>query len=100
MSERIINYKSVIHVISEPGDMTRYDYHVMNDGPDNFIFAPNGSTFRFPQRINYYEGVNALNDPEQLKEIAERENCNPCTVIECINMMVQIQDMRLKNGKK
>lgn len=94
MGHRIINNAKVNHIVSEPGDGTRYDYFIMKDGPDNYIFAPCGSTFRFPQRINYYEGVNARNDDSEIVRIAEREQCNPWTVKECISAMIEMEDRR------
>lgn len=92
MSQRKISNEKIVRVVSEPGDATRYDYYVMKDGPDNYIFAPCRSTFRFPQRINYYEGVNARNDDAALDEIADREFCNPWTVRECIEAMIEMED--------
>lgn len=79
-----LNKKEIItgiHIISEPGDGTRYDY-IMLDIYDEYVFAPFRSTFRFPQRLNYWEIKNA--DEEKIISIADKENCNPYTVKECI----------------
>lgn len=77
----IIQTGSVFHIISEPGDATRYDYFVFRDG-DDFCFMPRKSTFRFPQRINYWDIVEETK--EIIQDISKRENCNPFTVSECI----------------
>lgn len=73
----------VYHIVSEPGDATRYDYFVARDGPDEFVFMPYRSTFRFPQRINYYER-------ENLAPIAEQANCNIHTVAECVRTIEEL----------
>jgi len=77
---------TVHHIISEPGDATRYDYLVNLTGLDEYSFAPVGSTFRFPQRLNYWE-VLSLTE-EQLLELAKEEHCNPWTLKECIRFIM------------
>lgn len=99
MSKRQFRRLRAVHVISEPGDATRYDYYVMKDGPNDYVFAPARSTFRFPQRINYFEGINALDNREDLDKIVDRENCNHWTVIECINCMIDLKDNGYSNDK-
>lgn len=84
-----------VRVISEPGDGTRYDFYVLKDGPDNFCFTPCGSTFRFPQKLNYYEACNARNNQEELSKLAHRENCNPHTLRECIRVMIDMEDGKI-----
>jgi len=76
----------VRHVTSEPGDATRYDYLVNITGSDEYSFAPVGSTFRFPQRLNYW-AVLDLNDAA-LITLAEKEHCNPYTLKECIRYIM------------
>ncbi len=51
---RHITKINVFHIISEPGDRTRYDYMINQEGPDDFTIAPVKSTFPFPQRLNYH----------------------------------------------
>ena len=75
--------KHIGHVISEPGDMTRYDYYVACDGDDYHFMAAKG-TIKYPRRLNYYI-VKDIYDIEDCIEIAEDENCNPWTVLECIS---------------
>jgi len=77
-------------VTTEPGDMTRYSLFVHPVGPDEFTFAPNLSTFRVPQRLNYWDVKDA--GDEKIKEIAEKENCNYWTVKECIRIIKKLHD--------
>lgn len=81
-------------VISEPGDATLYDYLVFRDGPDDFCFMPRRSTFRFPQRINWWEIERGGEkwDEEIIEIIAKREHCNPYTVMECVRTMREINN--------
>ena len=81
---------NIYHVISEPGDRTRYDYFVYRDGFDDFCFMPCKSTFRFPQRLNYYDVVNV--QESQIEHVFSRENCNPYTLAECIRTMKELHD--------
>lgn len=78
----------VLHIISEPGDGTHYDYLVFRDGPDEFCFMPARSTFRFPQRLNFY-AVQSVEE-SAIPLLAVEHNCNPCTIIECIRVMKEL----------
>ena len=78
---------NLYHVISEPGDHTRYDYMVYKNY-DNYSFMPVESTFRFPQRLNIYS-VRGI-DEKRIREIAEYENCNYYTLLECIRTMEEL----------
>ena len=77
-------------VTSEPGDMTQYDFFVYRDGPDEFCFMPRRSTFRFPQRLNWYD-YKAVKD-EDLIRLSEEFNTNPHTLKECIRIMKIIKE--------
>jgi negative regulator of sigma E activity len=77
-------------VESEPGDGTRYSYFVYMDF-DEFLFMPFRSTFRFPQRLNYFD-VQNITDNDGIK-IADKENCNPYTLMECIRTMNELRKM-------
>ncbi len=87
------NFTNSVHVISEPGDMTRYDYYIIVDG-DDYIFFTVENTFNYPRKINYYEindidVSNKAND-EKIALRAAREQCNPCTLKECIRSMQEL----------
>ena len=87
-----------IHVVSEPGDSTRYDYMVYRDGPDEFVFTPTRSTFIFPLRINYFdiavvdENGEINIDVDEVHRIAEKYNSNPWTVMECCRTVKELHD--------
>ena len=81
---------SCLHVISEPGDGTHYNYIVARDGPDNFCFMPLGSTFSFPQRLNWWQ----VCDYETVSDcisLAAVLHCNPYTLLECVRTMKEIR---------
>lgn len=69
------------HVVSEPGDGTRYDFIVLRQY-DDFTFMPCESTFRYPQRINFYNIPDSVLTSD-FAEIAKKEQCNPHTLVEC-----------------
>lgn len=79
----------VLHIVSEPGDATRYDYIVARNGPDEFVFMPFGSTFSYPQRVNYYDVKNANGDYTTL---AERSRCNVYTYAECARTVLELKE--------
>ena len=87
MIERKI--ETFLHIISEPGDATRYDYGVFRTGPDDFSFMPIGSTFRFPQRLNFYDVCDIVS-VDQCTEMAEAHGCNAYTLFECIRRVKEL----------
>lgn len=70
------------HVISEPGDATRYDFLVTKDY-DNFLIVPYGSSFKFPQRINKYDIKANMNDIKQAIEENDYENLIELCLLVC-----------------
>jgi len=92
---RQVDYVELVHVVSEPGDLTRYDYIVFRDGPDEFTFMPARSTFKFPQRINKWDDAVTEEDEakrrDAIEKIAREYGCNPFTVIECISSIKHME---------
>lgn len=90
--------ENVYHVISEPGDMTRYEYIVYRDGPDEFTFAPARSVFNFPQRLSYQVAKCIHSDRDKvskeemkiLSKIADMFKCNPNAVLECTRTVKEL----------
>ncbi len=82
------NTQQLFQVESEPGDCTRYSYFFFRDGPSKFIFMPCDNTFRYPQRLDYYDVVDLTK--EQLLRLAQEEHCNPCTLYECIETIKEV----------
>lgn len=78
-----------VHVISEPGDATRYDY-AMHQLGDMVSIMPIGNTFRYPQMINRYAAKKALIEEDRVTAIAEEWKCNPHTVREVCRSIVGI----------
>lgn len=78
----------MIHIISEPGNGVHYNYLVFRDGPDEFCFMPARSTFRFPQRLNFYDVQSA--EESAIHLLSVEHNCNPWTIIECIRIMKEL----------
>jgi len=85
----LVSPSDAFQIESEPGDATRYSYFVHRDGPDEFCFMPKRSTFRFPQRLNYWD-VKDISE-ENLMELAKKENCNPHTLAECIRTVKEFK---------
>lgn len=96
-------------IISEPGDATQYEYMVYRDGPDEFCFMPMATTFRFPQRLNYYsvkdlptsrkELMDNNDNPidnEPVFKMANEENCNVNTLMECIRTVKLLHERSMK----
>ncbi len=89
--ERILDKPRIYHIISEPNDMTRYDFLIIMDGTDNCTIAPYKSSFIFPQRFNYFEINNIMNIDDVVK-YAKLHNIksNPYTVLECIKVFKEL----------
>jgi hypothetical protein len=89
---RTAEYITVQRVKSEPGDCILYDYIYVRNGED-FMFAPCGSTFSFPQRLNYWE-VHDLNTVEDCRDYVEKsktlKHVNPHTLFECVNLIKEV----------
>lgn len=87
------------HIISEPGDATRYDYYVIE--PDTpygaYLFASEKNSFVYPAHIYYPEVARAKADPierdfsPEILQIAKQFSCNPCTVAECVRTIFEIE---------
>jgi len=72
------------HIISKPGDATRYDYMMLvNYG--QYCFMPVSSPFVYPQRLDYNQ-VEKFGD-EEMSLLAGEEGCNFYTLKECIRSM-------------
>lgn len=95
-----------VHVVSEPGDCTRYDYiAVKPKGTRHYLFKAYGNTFNYPDLINLYDVPEILPDSEsihsekqEIKEtikdimhLAEMNNCNFWTVIECMRTIKHLE---------
>ena len=87
MKEIVPLGNSLFHVISEPGDATRYDYFSFYDHY-RVCFMPCLSTFRFPQTLTYDMIIGI--DERGVEELSDLVNCNPFTLRECINTMVEL----------
>ena len=85
---------TITHVVSEPGDGTRYNYYVYQDD-DEFCFMPCLSTFRFPQRLVIWRGMPDFTSKE-LEKIARDEQCNFHTVRECVDTAKLLQEQSVK----
>lgn len=81
----------MLHVISEPGDATQYDYLVRRVG-DDFYFMGRYSTMRFPRVLSYWEDKDLLKNEEALQERALEEGCNAWTLLECLRTMVEVHN--------
>lgn len=69
--------------------MTRYNYICIQAGPDDFSFMPFDNSFKYPQKINYWE----LEDEsiDSFDKVANRYDCSPCVVRECFRTMKELR---------
>lgn len=76
--------------------MTLYDFYLHRDGPDEFTIAPGISTFRFPQRINYFAAIDILEqsaeNPLGIVQMGKDHNCNPFTLVEVCKTIKEIKE--------
>ncbi len=90
---RHITKINVFHIISEPGDKTRYDYLVHQVGPDDFTIAPAGGTLEYPQRLNYFDAVKILEtDDVDLKFKEAWNGISPYTLKDACRTVMEIHD--------
>jgi len=79
---------NLYHVISEPGNMTRYDYFVFLANKDDFSFMSGQADFRYPQILEKsIYSLESMKNLVSLISIARIENCDVDTFIECIKTM-------------
>lgn len=92
---RKTSHKTVTHIVSEPGDRTRYDYLITALG-DTYKLMPYKSTFIFPQSIDYWEitDINILPEVIEYMRIKapKYDGVNPHTMLECINCIKLFRD--------
>lgn len=78
-----------VHIVSEPGDFTRYDYLVFKVG-DCFYFNKYLSTFAFPEYLYTYQ-IDGILTVDKCQELIDKspylEKVNPWTLLECIDTM-------------
>lgn len=87
-----------LHIVSEPGDATRYSYMVTKDGPDIYCFSPLDNDFNYPQKINKWEVLEAKEITEPIVVYySDKYNCNVYTVMECIRTVQELENWLVEN---
>ena len=71
----------MIHIISEPGDSTHYDYLVLKRGYV-FHFFTYKNTFKYPEYI--------IQGQEDVEFLADEWSCNPWTIKECLRTIKEL----------
>lgn len=93
--KEIIEFKAK-HIVSEPGDYTRYDY-VIIEHFDEYIIAPYVSTFLFPTRLSYWD-ICEISTVEMCVEFIKMDdtltNVNPHTLLEVITTIKEIHKLK------
>lgn len=85
----------IYQILSEPGDATRYEYLMMPDGDGRYYFMPSKPSFMYPQYIELEEmdeyimvkQLSNIEGTDCIIKLAEKFNCNPYTVMECVRSM-------------
>jgi len=91
---KIKTIRAVHHIVSEPGDATLYDYFVYEDY-DEFSFMPCKSTFKFPQRLNYWD-IKDINSIQDLIGDSDPDmDVNPHTIMECIRTIKELRNEKI-----
>ena len=90
-----IESDQIMHVISEPGDGTRYQYMVWYDGHYTFKVMGTDSDVTYPRALDYWEIKDAEHAPISSIQpvsmrIADDQKCNPYTVQECIRTALEL----------
>jgi len=98
--ENIMGYKKVfkkdlpvIHVVSEPGDCTKYNYFVIIDH-DDYHFVSVSNSFSYPQKINRWDVVPPVSPSFEdcCEDLAKKYNCNPWTAKECMRTAYELHN--------
>lgn len=85
IQQGIIYDKDILcHVVSEPGDATRYDFFIYYDSYEYFSCMPCKSSFRFPEKFSRHH-IENISD-EDIVKMAQDYFCNPHTLKECIRI--------------
>lgn len=94
---RKILRSNTFRVISEPGDMTRYDFLVTPVSPSVYKIQAHKSTFTFPKFVDL-NIIGQLDTVEKCAEFLEHNNdlnnfkkVNPHTLLECIKSVRKIR---------
>lgn len=90
---RTIKPGDFIHVISEPGDFTRYDYGIVNYNGSVFIVFPLTSTFKFPTFVQRWM-IDKVTDIDSSSKLIENYKdywgINPHTLLEVCNCIREL----------
>lgn len=81
----------IYHIVSEPGDGTRYDY-IMIIHDNEYLFVSYENDFRYPQRLNYYDVVDL--SEEEMFALANQKICNFYTLAECIRSIKEHKEKK------
>jgi hypothetical protein len=83
------------HIVSEPGDGTRYDYLAIKE-KGCYRFFPMESTFKFPDYIPIHTAFNK-DHYGIVVYLAEDRRCNPFTVKECLRTIKEFEEKEFVN---
>lgn len=90
---RIIKEIKGYHVVSEPGDCTRYDFLVHLKG-DTVIVSAYNSPFKFPQELHVFDiaNITTIEIASQCCESFDKD-LNPHTLLEVCKSIREIYDL-------
>jgi len=87
-----INKIEVVHVISKPGDYTKYDYLIIKQS-DTFKIVGYGSIFAFPDILEYCNIVEIETLEhciEHIKANSDLANISPHTLLEVVTTIKEL----------
>lgn len=85
----------VHHIVSEPGDLTRYDYAMYQDH-STFSIMPIKNTFPYPQQLDYWDvkHINSIEDAVKFIQLDKSSflplKVNPHTLLEVVNAIKEV----------
>ncbi len=82
------HFEKIWHIVSEPGDMTRYDYYVIMNFQE-FSFVRRNNNFEYPKTINV-ELAKAYIQENNSCYLKGYGNCNSHTIKECCSAIIEL----------
>ncbi len=88
-----VSKEKIVRVESEPGDGTHYSYYVLKDGCNMYFIPTKIHNFQYPKFIDQFKILHhrRTTSADEVQEIADRFRSNPCTVLECIRTIHELE---------
>jgi len=96
--KKVQKCENALHIISEPGDSTHYDYVVIKTCETCFKFFAYDNEFEYPPRLEYYQVKNINTERDAVMFLREMtayfggiwSKVNPYTLLECVRTVKEL----------